>query len=73
MNISEVKQNLGEIVYLKLPNSSKLTPFIFNAYIFKVHPKNKSKRLYQAELIDTKSNCNNGSVVIANLDDIIVE
>lgn len=73
MNANEVKQNLNKIVYYKLPNSDKLTPFIFNAYIYRVNPKNRKERVHQAELLDTKnSDCNNGSTIIARLDDVIL-
>lgn len=74
MDISEVKQNLNKTVYYKFSPTEKPTPFIFNAYIYRVNPKNRTERLHQAELLDIKnSDCNNGSLIIAKLDDIIVE
>lgn len=73
MNISEVKQNLNKTVYYKLSSADKPTPFIFNAYIYRVNPKNRNERLHQAELLDTNSNSNNGTVIIANLDNVIVK
>lgn len=59
MNISEVKQNLNKTVYYKFSPTDKPTPFIFNAYIYRVNPKNRKERLHQAELLDTNSNSNN--------------
>lgn len=73
MDISEVKQNLNKTVYYKFFSTDKPTPFIFNAYIYKVNPKNRKKRLHQAELLDTNSNSNNGTVIIVNLDNVIVK
>ena len=74
MNINEVKQNLNKTVYYRLSANEKPTQFIFNAYIYRVNPKNRKERLHQAELLEIKkSDCNNGSLVIAKLDDIIVE
>lgn len=73
MNINEVKQNLNKTVYYKLSPTDEPIPFIFNAYIYKVNPKNSKKRLHQAELLDTNSNSNNGTVIIVNLDNVIVK
>lgn len=73
MNISEVKQNLNKTVYYKFSPTDKPTPFIFNAYIYRVNPKNRKERLHQAELLDTNSNSNNGTVIIVNLDNVIVK
>lgn len=73
MDISEVKQNLNKTVYYKFSPTEKPTPFIFNAYIYRVNPKNRKERLHQAELLDTNSNSNNGTVIIVNLDNVIVK
>lgn len=73
MNINEVKQCLNKTVYYRLSPSSKPSPFIFNAYIFRVNPKNRKERLHEAELLDTDSNSNNGSLLIVSLDNVIVE
>lgn len=73
MNISEVTQNLSKTVYYKFSPTDKPTPFIFNAYIYRVNPKNRKEKLHQAELLDTNSNSNNGTVIIVNLDNVIVK
>ena len=72
MNGKDIKEKLGKIVHYRLPNSTDLVPFILNAYIFRVNPRNKKERLHQVELLDANSNCNNGSIVVAKLEDVIL-
>ena len=73
MNINEVKQCLNKTVYYRLSPADEPSPFILNAYIFRVNPRNRKERLHEAELLDTDANCNNGSVLTVNLDNVIVK
>lgn len=67
MEVSEIKENLDKEVYYKLPLSKSPSKYILNAYIFRVDPQNRAKRLRQVELLDCE---NHNSVIIAKLSSV---
>lgn len=69
MQVSEVKDYLNKEVYYKLSHVSSPSKYILNAYIFRVHPKDRTKRLKEVELLDLNEN----SVLIANIEDVATE
>lgn len=70
MKVLEIGGNLGKEVLYAIPGSVRISSYLLNAYIFRVDPRNKKKRLTQVELQDL--NCPH-SVIIARPDDIILK
>ena len=67
MDIAEVKNYMGKKVYYKMFGSKNFQEYILNAYIFRIHPKNKNQYIKQLELLDTRTN---NSVLIVNMNDV---
>lgn len=67
MKVNEIKEHLGKEVFYKSKYNNKPNKYILNAYIFRVDPRDSTKRLKQAELQDTSSPY---CVIITALDDV---
>ena len=73
IKIKDVKNYIGKKVYYKPPYCDKTKKFLLVACIWRIKLPDLNKFMYQLELMDTNSNCNNNSVLIAPIDDVYTE
>ena len=72
--LNKIKRELGKNVFFKSTYFKKPKNFILNGYTIRINPKNNQEIIAEAELLDRKnSECGNGSIIIARIEDIILE